>query len=141
MKTIIVTIKPCFLNDIRRGKKTIEIRKTAPEPPFRVLCCESRSHGRITAEFVCNSVLPIVVFDNGSIQHWNNHKLERAQISYEEMARYIGYGKTGYAWQITDVIDYCSTTGHRVRNISEFGLKRPPQSWQYLREEGGASSE
>lgn len=141
MKTIIATIKPCFLNDIRRGKKTIEIRKTAINTPFRVLCCESGSGGQIKAEFVCDYVLPVIVFENGTIQHWNYHNLERAQITYEEMARYIGHGKIGYAWQITNVIDYCSTKGHRVRNISEFGLKRPPQSWKYLREEGGAASE
>ena len=137
MKTIIMTIKPCYLNAIRTGEKTVEIRKTAPKPPFRVLCCESGSGGQIKAEFVCNYVLPVIVFENGTIQHWNCYNLERAQITYEEMVRHIGHGKVGYAWQITNVIDYCSTKGHRVRNISEYGIKRPPQSWQYLITEEG----
>lgn len=132
MKTIIMTIKPYWLHDIRVGKKTLEIRKTAPKPPFRVLCCESGSGGKIKAEFTCDEVLPVVVFENGSIQHWNYAGLERAQIRYQEMAAYIGYGKTGYAWHITNMIDYCCTKGQRVRNINEFGLKRAPQSWQYL---------
>lgn len=136
MKTIIATIKPVHLGNIRRGIKTLEIRKTAPKPPFRVLCCESGSGGQIKAEFVCDYVFFVVVFENGSIQHWENHKLKRAQIRYDEMSAYIGHGKIGYAWQITNMIDYCSTKGQRVRNVSEYGLKRAPQSWQYV--DGGA---
>ena len=134
MKTIIATIKAHYLSDIRTGKKTLEIRKTAPEPPFRVLCCESKSGGQIKAEFICDTVLPIVVFQNGSIQHWEYYHLDRARLGYEDMAEYIGYGKSGHAWHISEMIDYCSTKYQCVRNINEFGLKRPPLSWQYLKE-------
>lgn len=136
MKTIIATIKPVHLGNIRRGLKLCEIRKTAPkEVPFRVLLCESGSGGQIKAEFVCDMVRPVKVFENGEIQHWYYFGLHTACITYEEMAAYIGHGKTGYAWNITKMVDYCNTKGQRVRHISEYGLKRPPQSWQYVKEE------
>lgn len=137
MKTIIMTIKPCYLNAIRNGRKTLEIRKTSPEAPFRVLCCESGSGGKIKAEFICDRVTKVNVFENGTIQHWEYNSLERAQITYEEMAEYIGFGRSGYALHIINMIDYCTTKGQKIRNIGEFGLKRPPQSWQYLRTEEG----
>lgn len=135
METIIATIKPVHLGNIRRGVKLLEIRKTVPRlAPFRVLLCESGSGGQIKAEFVCDTVLPVKVFEDGAIQHWINYGLYAACITYDEMAAYIGYGRTGYAWNITKMVDYCNTKGQRVRHISEYGLKRPPQSWQYVKE-------
>ena len=139
MHTIIATIKTEHLNNITRGIKKFEIRKTFPtkeRAPVRVLLCESGSGGFVKAEFVCDYVVQVTVFEDGAIQHWNNHELFKACISYDEMANYIGHGKTGFAWHITQMIDYCSTKGRRVRHISEYGLKRPPQSWQYVKEAG-----
>ena len=136
MKTIIATIKPGHLINIRRGVKEFEIRKTTPkEAPFRVLLCESGSGGQIKAEFVCDTVLPVDVTFSGIVKLWDLLRLDRACITHDEMAIYIGQGRTGYAWSITEMVDYCNTKGQRVRHISEYGLKRPPQSWQYVKEE------
>lgn len=137
MTTIIATIKPVHLGNIMRGRKQYEIRKTFPtkeRSPVRVLLCESGSGGKIKAEFVCDYVAPVTVFENGAIQCWNFYELHKACITYDEMADYIGRGKTGFAWHISEMIDYCNTKGYKVRHISEFGLKRPPQSWQYVKE-------
>ena len=161
MKTVIATIKPCFLGAIRTGKKTIEVRKTTPEPPFRVLCCESSSGGKIKAEFICNNVFkfqkhcePHDELPGSPCEYWidwedagvwieeGDQGLYKAtMLSIADLDRYIGGKSVAYGWCISSMIDYCSTKGHRVRNISEFGLKRPPQSWQYLREEGRVLSE
>ena len=63
-----------YLRKIRLREKTIEVRKTFPnkalttsndwklcerkglrlDTPFRVLCCESGSGGKIVAEFTCD---------------------------------------------------------------------------------------
>lgn len=128
MTTIIATIKPWHLRNIRLGKKTYEIRKTCPkEAPFKVLCCESGSGGQIKAEFICTvsrmNYIP------------NDAMLEAACISRSELEEYEN-GKRGLQWwDISNMIDYCSTKGYHIRNISEFGLKRAPQSWQYVKEE------
>ena len=152
MKTIIMTIKPCYLNAIRTGKKTVEVRKTAPKPPFRVLCCESGSGGKIKAEFTCNEIFrfnkhcePHDELPGSPCEYWIDWEEASdwigdcecdlfcaTQLNIRELDRYIGTKSVAYGWGISGVIDYCSTKGYRVRNISEYGLKRPPQSWQYL---------
>lgn len=128
MQTIIATIKPIHLGNIRRGIKMFEIRKTVPlERPFRVLCCESRSGGKIKAEFTCDFAKQEHTAD---VPVW----VDDACISQMEALEY-SKGCRVWFWHITDMIDYCSTKGYRIRNISEFGLKRAPQSWQYVTED------
>lgn len=127
MRTIIVTIKPVHLNDIRSGKKKFEMRKSCPkELPFRVLCCESGSGGKILAEFVVDAALQEYPGDCPGVVAATCVSMERA----EEYAA----GKEVWFWAVTNMIDYCSTKGYRVRHISEFGLTRAPQSWCYVKE-------
>lgn len=136
MTTIIATIKPFYLNEIRRGRKTIEVRKTVPkcDYPVRVLLCESGSGGQIKAEFIMKRVLYGRIswfkFDEVDV----NSVADEACLSRQQIIDYAGVSQFLYFWKISDMIDYCSTKGYHVRNISEFGLKRPPQSWQYVKE-------
>lgn len=125
METIIATIKPIHLGNIRRGVKLYEIRKTCPQTaPFRVLCCESGSEGLIKAEFeVRHPKLYYPPF--GDV-------LNDACISEATAVEYSG-GKPLWFWDINNMIDYCSTKGYKIRHISEFGIKRVPQSWIYLK--------
>lgn len=128
MITIIATIKPEHLGNIRRGVKLFEMRKTCPkEVPFRVLCCESGSGGQINAEFICRNI-------------YTDEKVRQAArlvkdscVTMEEAEEYAK-GKPVHFWHISEMIDYCSAKGQRVRNVSEFGLKRAPQSWCYVKE-------
>lgn len=127
MLTVIATIKPQHLGNIRAGLKLYEMRKTCPkEVPFRVLCCQSQSGGKILAEFVVKAP------EKGqpSVLH---EKVFNACVFMHEAKEYAN-GKEIWFWDVTNVIDYCSTKGYRVRNISEFGLKRAPQSWCYVEE-------
>ena len=127
MRTIIVTVKPVHLNDIRSGKKKFEIRKSCPmEVPFRALCCESGSGGKILAEFVVEA--PIRKDPR------RYPELVACSCVSMEMAEEYAGGKEVWFWHISQMIDYCSTKGYRVRHISEFGLKRAPQSWCYVKE-------
>ncbi len=127
MKTIIATIKRQHLNNIRSGKKLFEMRKTCPkEVPFRVLCCESGSGGQILAEFEVHDpkkgyprLHPLLVI--------------AACVTGDDALTYAR-GREIWFWDIWNMIDYCSTKGYRVRNVSEFGLKRAPQSWCYVEE-------
>lgn len=135
MKTIIATIKAVHLANIRRGIKTFEVRKSSPfaEPPFRVLLCESATGGMIKAEFVCDYVRCLRLDNKGMpIMHMPVTP-ERCCLSMYELQQYAR-GKELYCWHISQMVDYCNTKGQRVRNISEYGLKRPPQSWQYVKE-------
>ena len=123
MTEIIITIKPHHLRNIRNGTKTFEIRKTEPrcDLPFKVYCCESKSGGNILAEFVCDRIE-------------NKCDMTKCCVSAHDFREYANNGKV-FFWHISDMYDYTCTSGYAVRNISEFGLKRPPQSWCYTKEE------
>ena len=129
MLTIIATIKPQHLGNIRAGLKLYEMRKTCPkEAPFKVLCCQSQSGGKILAEFIVRS--PIYVKPPVPV----TQKLIQGTCVTEEAAEQYAAGGPVWFWDINNMVDYCSTKGYRVRNVSEFGLNRAPQSWCYVEE-------
>ena len=63
-------------------------------------------NGKVVAEFMLKKVDKFSVFENGSVQNWNCFDLEKSCLTYDEIADYIGYGKTGYAWHIDDLKIY-----------------------------------
>lgn len=141
MVTIIATVKPVHLANIRSGVKLEEIRKTVPKKalPIRVLCCESGSGGQIKCEFVLDkyrveTVESIYRQYPPCMARWNI--IGKARITLGELEAYMGTSphKKIYFWNISRMVDYCSTPGYRVRHILEFGLKRAPQSWCYVGE-------
>lgn len=136
MRTIIATIKTAHLGNIRRGEKCFEVRKNAPslEPPFRVLLCESGTSGMIKAEFVCDYVRCVHTDEYGTPIMVNPVSPEACCLSMGQLVDYAN-NKPLYCWHISQMVDYCNTKGRRVRHISEYGLKRPPRSWQYVKEE------
>ena len=178
-KAVMLSIRPKWVEKIASGEKTIEVRKTKPklETPFKcyiyctmdhpyisVSCGEldklnyrtntvGRCNGKVIGEFTCDQTFPINVFDNGSIQNWLFEHMERSCLAYEELAGYIGNGKTGHGWHISNLVIY--DTPH---DLGEFErpyecnecdakwasecntcyeknkIKRPPQSWCYVEE-------
>ena len=136
MRTIIATIKPYHLGNIRRGEKLFEVRKTAPESqfPVKVLLCESGSGGQIKAEFTMHHPERLFANEVKSGSERFRELTRKACVTEPEAFLYLGNAKQLFFWDINDMIDYCSTKCYKIRNISEFGLKRPPQSWQYVDE-------
>lgn len=180
-KAVLISIRPKWCEKIVNGEKTIEVRKTRPklQTPFKcyiyctmdhpyisVSCGEldklnyrtntvGRCNGKVIGEFTCDQTFPINVFDNGSIQNWLFEHMERSCLAYEELAGYIGNGKTGHGWHISGLLIY-----DQPRELSEFqratdpcdschaeytwectdckklggDIKRPPQSWCYVEE-------
>lgn len=127
MLTIIATIKPVHLGNIRSGRKLREMRKTCPKDvPCRVLCCQSGSGGKILAEFTMDSPMQVYPRECPEL-------VADACVSLQ-MAEDYAAGKRVWLWDVNNMIDYCSTKGYRVRNVTEFGLKRAPQSWCYAKE-------
>ena len=182
MKSVLISIRPKWCELIASGKKTIEVRKTRPkiETPFRcyIYCTQSGKYtdgksvkniwlnrgtdkrfignGKVIGEFTCDRIFPINVFNNGGIQNWFFEHMERSCLTYEELADYIGNGRTGYGWHISDLKIY-----DKPRELREFRknnrdcfyadlglakrdcpdcknsgcfLERPPQSWCYVEE-------
>lgn len=112
--------------------------------------CE-KANGKVIGEFVCDDIFPIRVFENGSIQEYVCHSMERSCVPYDDISNYIGKDKTGYGWHISDVVIYdepkelsefkmVGCKGCRDKDtyhckfhcIGERRIKRPPQSWCYV---------
>ena len=113
---------------------------------------------KVIGEFVCDEIFPIRVFENGSIQDYVWHSMERSCVPYDDISAYIGIDKTGYGWHISDLVIYdkpkelrefwssdkcpyatedgCTYEYHcfRAGQIKRCGdtLTRPPQSWCYV---------
>ena len=126
-KAVMLSICPKWCEKIARGEKTIEVRKTRPKmnTPFKcyIYCTLPKyphedfiatdyprpqfyGGGKVIGEFTCDRIFPINVFDNGSIQNWLFEHMKRSCLTYEELAGYIGNGKTGHGWHISDLVIY-----------------------------------
>lgn len=143
MKEILISIQPKWVAKILNGEKTIEIRKTRPncELPAKVYIYATKSKrdtirmigsyrflsgvhfeiGKVLAEFTLNKVETIK--EN---QIYNaKAMLEHACLTIEELNNYAK-DKKFYAWHIEDLKIY-----DEPKELSEFGIKKAPQSWQY----------
>lgn len=141
-KAVMMSIKPEWCVRIAIGEKTVEVRKTRPkiEPPFKCYIYETKSEseipwvdedghfiykgrGAVIGEFICD--------DTKSEKEFMNGALPRGEtcLSDEDLVRYAGYDTPLFYWHISDLVIYDTP-----RSLSDFGLKRPPQSWRYVQE-------
>lgn len=143
-KAVMLSIRPEWCSKIAFGEKTVEVRKTRPkiDQPFHCFIYETKArmkinrggwylwyvgHGAVIGEFVCDMVLDIFVEIPDELQ--KSYPLPCTGMTDRELMDYLGKGKLGYGWHISDLVIYDTP-----RPLSDFGLKRPPQSWCYVRE-------
>ena len=179
-KAVLISIRPKWCELIASGKKTIEVRKTAPKipTPFRcyIYCTKEPGNkgsatrffesaegtfwsagktfaaflsGTVIGEFVCDSIFPLSFYASDASFFDTEPPLSvpGTCLTDKEIAEYLGNGKTGYGWHISDLVIYdepkklsdlhsdCSQCGYvnaRWTNC-DFIIKRPPQSWCYVR--------
>lgn len=176
-KAVMLSIRPKWCEKIASGEKTIEVRKTRPkkETPFKcyIYCTLPKyphedfivtdyprpqfyGGGKVIGEFTCDRIFPINVFDNGGIQNWFFEHMERSCLTYEELADYIGNGRTGHGWHISNLKIYdtpkeliefhtwkkcksCSKSGYESTAciydencMIPAAITKAPQSWCYV---------
>lgn len=70
MKAVLISIKPKWCDLIRRGRKTVEVRKTCPklEVPFKVYIYETMDGGRGAALFSVSSPAPALMCSGRSVR-------------------------------------------------------------------------
>lgn len=125
MQEIIISIHPEHVKNIFSGKKTIELRKSIPhiEMPFKAVIYET-NNGGIVGEFIVNG---FDFYKNDEISMFSGDITKKACIYHCELWDYI-FENDLYAWHISNPLKY----GDAIP-LECFGLKRPPQSWQYLK--------
>ena len=154
MKTIVRSIKPYWLYLILIGKKEIEIGKSRPRSSewdelvylycakdmksFNRIPKEDRAWmrkflGKIAGHFFCGRIEEIHQFildaRNSYERDYLDTLLDKSCLSYEELTNYLKgreYYKPFYIWHISAFIRA------KPFDISRCGIKRPPQSWQYV---------
>jgi len=127
MKSVLIAIRPQWVEKIAQGIKTIEVRKTAPkEVPFKCYIYETqgktetpwidedghfiyKGRGQVIGEFICNNASEL-----DYVYYWNNGYEFETCLTYRQVADY-GKGKTLYGWHISDLKIY-----DRPRELSDF---------------------
>ena len=177
-KSVLMSIRPEWCAKIVDGKKTVEVRKSRPklETPFKVyIYCtvggikrmpkdyltECFEHGKVIGEFVCDRIIDIMI--SCSDQNMRGIPFPGTGLTDREIMDYIGNGKHGFGWHISDLVIYdmpkeiwefynkdrcphnrgnrctykypCYRAGQSKRCGEP--IFRPPQSWCYVEEMEG----
>ena len=143
MKSVLIAIRPQWVEKIASGQKTIEVRKTAPqEVPFKCYIYETQGQyvkfthgahtkygygrGKVIGEFICDKVIcSQAYFDSQGKNHLTNvfpDDIKKTCLDEYDLWDYIA-GKAvkanqmydGYLWHISDLKIY-----DKPRELSEF---------------------
>lgn len=126
MPAVLLSLHPKWWDLMLRGDKTLEIRKSAPKTslPFRVVVYLTAPVKQIVGEFVCPAVE--IGVDATGISNGVYFQAGAHCVPLRDLHEYSG-GKALYGWVIEDVQPLPQPI-----TLSDLGLSRPPQSWQYL---------
>ena len=145
MKSVIMSLNPKWCGLILSGAKTKEVRKRAPlqKCPFKVYlyCTKPNTHDPW-------ELLEIHNHDNGKIYRGNGKIVGEATcVSITEYGRPFGNQIYGTCLTARELYEYAGNSDKlcymalenpivydKPKELSEFGLKRAPQSWQYIEE-------
>lgn len=139
MSDILISIKPKWCELIFSGQKIDEIRKTRPKDtgfPYDVYIWQT-GNGGIIGRFTLRHFTYIQAWEDEVTgdKHLGNTIGLRHCVDDLELWKYLHKGGQkpgkpypgGWAWRIEKPVKF-----DRPLPLSDFGLKRPPQSWQYV---------
>ena len=134
---ILLSIKPKWARLIYEGKKVIEWRKRIPITGktipgiTKVFLYESSPISKITGYFILAPYFYVFNANRNpnTINNAEKEGLEKGCVSLQDLKRYQGKSKQIFGLPIHEIkkVDYpiCLET---------FKIKRPPQSWCYIKE-------
>lgn len=122
MKSVLISIQPKWCDMIAGCEKTIEIRKTRPklEPPFKVYIYRTKGvvkhiingkwenmnvGGTVIGEFVCDKILDICI-EVSKTDDLPGYPFPCTGLTDVEIMQYLGIGKPGYGWHISNLRIY-----------------------------------
>lgn len=144
MKSVLISIHPKFCELIAIGKKTIEVRKTAPKEkePFKVYIYQTKKkwiyklleklglyRGKVIGEFVCDridKIKPLYEFYREIGYNLNDDQQAETCLTRDELKSY-GKGKPLYGWHISDLKIYDTP-----KELGEFWRPRPNKSTEKI---------
>ena len=132
MREIMLSLKPKWAELIYSGKKTVEWRKSAPDTSDdefgkrRIFIYETLPVKKVTGYILLEDILKFYNREIDATEY--GHVIEAGGVPYEDLLKYQN-GGTVCAWLVKSVVKFENPVP-----LSRFGLSRPPQSWQYLKE-------
>ena len=172
-KAVLISIRPEWVEKILAGEKTLEVRKNRPniETPFKVyiyctagnlsyevnnwMMCNISGGKLVVGEFLCETILPIQVECSSPVALGAGIEIPGTCLTDRQILEYLGNGKQGYAWHISDLKIYdqpkplnafkgpckikvgcweCPYYNYTTVECDGRTIKRPPQSWCYVEE-------
>jgi predicted transcriptional regulator len=127
-KAVILSIHPKWAEKIYSGEKTIEWRTSFPKDfisfQTKVYLYETAPVKKITGVFFLESVLYLTTacFEKGISQA----HIENGCVPLEDLKKYKGNSGCLYGWRVA------LPCKRNPRELTDFGLQRAPQSWQYV---------
>ena len=139
---IILSIKPKWAELIYSGKKTIEWRKSWPKyEKFefihvgKVFLYETAPVKMITGFFELNGCRELIIREESFEYRYKDIHPDAKEIiaagcvPLEDLKKYQGKNFSLFGWRIKNPTKFCKPCG-----IQSAGIKRPPQSWCYLKD-------
>ena len=128
MKSVLISIKPKWVEKIASGEKTIEVRKTRPklETPFKcyIYCTldggmkgdrlmpSGITCGKVIGEFVCDRIDSYLGKDEDNKEYWDLSVKEwedlkkKSGLTIWQIIDYTGDSRNCYGWHISDLKIY-----------------------------------
>jgi predicted transcriptional regulator len=129
---IILSIKPEWAKLIYEGKKTIEWRKTLPKKikkGDKVFLYETSPVFKIIGHFDYNGA-EIYDKNDDDVKWLRKYFVEdKGCVTIDRLNQYQGQSSLVYGWRVSSPCKFSTP-----KTLEEFGLKRPPQSWCYIKE-------
>lgn len=122
---ILLSIKPKYAEAILRGEKIWEFRKKIPfhPPAEQVIMYATNPVGLVVGSFSIEKVRLV----NLRFSNWDDFSVG-AGITEDELKVYADGYDAIYALKAKDPIRF-----ETPKTLADFGVKKAPQSWQYLR--------
>lgn len=131
-KAILLSIHPEWAQRIFSGLKILEWRKSVPkfDGTIKVYMYETSPIQKITGYFEIVEEECFVQIEDPL--HCDSTNIVFGQVTREDLANYKGNSKYLYGWRI-----HAPQKFKNPKTLADFGLKRPPQSWQYVEVNNG----
>lgn len=133
---IMLSIHHKYAELIFSGAKTLEIRKTAPSGgyPYIIYMYETKRDGgagAVVGFFKCGAVIKTNAFGKALFSELaDGHRADIVARSCLDLDKLAAYANDG---DICGLVVGTHIRFPRPRPLSDFGLTRAPQSWQYLK--------
>ena len=148
MKAVMISIQPCWCEQIVAGVKTMEVRKNRPkqDPPFKCYIYQTkmrwvfkllrtlgfdrfadilgRGFGKVIGEFVCDYIRPFGVPYPAFQGMMDKDILDQTCCTYYQLHRYA-YHDTLYGWHISNLKVY--EKPKKLEEFYKFGASTPEE--------------